>query len=338
MSKHRVLYLDVIRVLACLMVITMHAPKPDLGTNPLILSSISFLMAPCIGLFFMVSGALLLPVSLSMREFYRKRLGKIVVPTLVWTIFYLVLRWINESLAPSDMLHSVLSIPFSAQGHGVLWFMYTLTGLYLLAPILSPWLEKASQKEIEFILSLWGITLCYPLIKSWVSVDDSMTGILYSFSGYAGYFLLGYYLHNYRQKVTILTLVSFIIIPISIAVYCKIRSVDVDFYSAFWYLSILVVMMAVSIFIIVKRICERIEMKGYNFLALASSLSFGIYLSHIFFMREVIWRLPFINQFGGLIQILLTVCMTYILAFVFSLFISSLKWGYYVTGYKCKGR
>lgn len=48
---------DLLRLLACLMVIAMHAPLPDSAEgNGLFLSTLSYLTAPCIGLFFMVSG------------------------------------------------------------------------------------------------------------------------------------------------------------------------------------------------------------------------------------------------------------------------------------------
>lgn len=59
--KNRDLALDIIRVLACVMVVFMHAPLPSAQVNGMFLSSLSYFTAPCIGLFFMVSGALLLP-------------------------------------------------------------------------------------------------------------------------------------------------------------------------------------------------------------------------------------------------------------------------------------
>ena len=67
--KNRVYELDILRVLACLMVICMHAPYPKEGANGLFLSTLSYFTAPCIGLFFMVSGALLLPVRTDTKTF-----------------------------------------------------------------------------------------------------------------------------------------------------------------------------------------------------------------------------------------------------------------------------
>ena len=70
--KNRVFYLDIIRIFACIMIIAMHAPIPNTGLDSYVLSSISMLTASGIGLFVMVSGALLLPISwyISRSSFY----------------------------------------------------------------------------------------------------------------------------------------------------------------------------------------------------------------------------------------------------------------------------
>lgn len=133
MQKERIYALDWIRLLACLMVIFMHAPLPSDGANGVFLLANSYFTAPCIGLFFMVSGALLLPVKMPTKVFLQKRFLKVCIPTFIWSIFYLLLSWNSAE----RFVQHVLSIPFSAQGTGILWFMYTLMGLYLLAPILS---------------------------------------------------------------------------------------------------------------------------------------------------------------------------------------------------------
>ena len=140
MKSQRIFYLDIIRIIACIFVILMHSPMQGIG-NRLILSSVSFFTAPCIGLFFMVSGALLLQTTLTTREFLKRRLGKIIFPVLFWTLFYICIRYFTSSVTLNDVLISVLSVPFSAQGNGIMWFMYVLIGLYLITPILSAWLN-----------------------------------------------------------------------------------------------------------------------------------------------------------------------------------------------------
>lgn len=333
MNKERIAYLDVIRIVACAMVVLMHSPMPDCGAPGFVLTGISFVTAPCIGLFFMVSGALLLPTALSMKEFYKRRLSKIVLSSLIWTFIYLLVKIINGSITIDQLPSIVLSTPFSAQGDGILWFMYVLVGLYLITPIISPWLEKASKKEIELILGLWIVSLLYPILSNVVSVNESNTGILYYFSGYAGYYILGYYLNHYKPRVGIITSLLMILIPI-IACGLSIRLYkDLDFYRYFWYLSIFVISMACGWF----SLLSKINVRGGRLLTLASSLSFGIYLSHMLIMRSFVWELCGNLKLVWYLQISLTVIMTVVLSFVLSYFLSMLSYGKYIVGYQIKG-
>ena len=251
--KSRILYLDIIRILACVMIVVMHAPIPNTGLNSYILSTDSFLTAPGIGLFIMVSGALLLPVKLPTMLFLKRRMGKIVFPTFFWTIFYMFVYWRNHGCKEIDIWHVLFQFPFGYQFGAVLWFMYMLAGLYLLAPILSPWLKLAGKREISFYLGLWAITMCYPFIRDFIGVTEGYTGILYYFGGYAGYFLLGYYLRSREIAEPVWKCLMLLVMPIFIATTLKILNIQVSFYDSFWYLSILVAMMSVAWFMLIKR-------------------------------------------------------------------------------------
>lgn len=316
------------------MVIIMHSPMPDCGAPGFLLTGISFVTAPSIGLFFMVSGALLLPTSLSMKEFYKRRLSKIVFPTLIWTFIYLLVKIINGSITIDQLPSIVLSIPFSAQGNGILWFMYVLVGLYLITPIISPWLEKALKKEIELILGLWIVSLLYPVLSNVVSVNESNTGILYYFSGYAGYYILGYYMIHYKPRVGIIASLLMILLPIIVCGISIGMYQDMEFYQYFWYLSVFVVSMACGWF----SLLSIINVRGGRLLTLASSLSFGIYLSHIFVMRSFIWKwFAFLNC-GWFFQILFTVILAFVLSFVLAYLLSMLPFGSYIVSYRFKIR
>ncbi len=188
MKSDRIFYLDIVRLLACCMVVLMHSPMPTSQENSLLALGIGYVTAPCIGLFFMVSGALLLPVREDAKVFLRKRLGKVLFPTLIWSLFYIVVRCVDES--SYDIAHiarQVLSMPFSAQGSGVMWFMYTLTGLYIVAPVISPWLETVKKSTLELYLILWLVTMCFPLIETTLDVNSGVTGLYYYISGYIGF-------------------------------------------------------------------------------------------------------------------------------------------------------
>ena len=70
--RQRDLSLDIIRVVACVFVVAMHSPMPSDNANGVFLVALSYFTAPCIGLFFMVSGALLLPVKEEYPTFLKK--------------------------------------------------------------------------------------------------------------------------------------------------------------------------------------------------------------------------------------------------------------------------
>jgi len=332
MAGKRDLSLDAVRVLACLMVVLMHSPMPlASGSSSLVQNVLSYATAPCIGLFFMVSGALLLPAGQPATAFLRRRLSKVLCPTLVWTAFYIVVCGNSD-----DIGRTLLSVPFSPQGHGILWFMYTLVGLYIIAPVISPWLESASRRSVEMYLILWGVTLCYPLIENTLAVNQGITGSLYYVSGYAGYFLLGYYLR--RWSVRWPGLLIMVAVSAAAPVYCKLAGRPVDFYRVFWYLSVFVAVFCVFYFQTVRRLFNAWQVPSYVRmpLVLLSNLSFGIYLSHIYLLRNVLWGGVCYLTGSYLLDTLIMALAAFAGAALFSYLVSLLPFGAYIIGYKHK--
>ena len=316
------------------MVIFMHAPLPSEQANGIFLSTLSYFTAPCIGLFFMVSGALLLPIKTDANSFIKKRLNKVVIPTLFWSIFYIAANFIKGNCQGS-LMKELISIPFSAQGNPVLWFMYTLIGLYLLAPIISRWIESASQKEMEFYLGLWGISLCYPILASFVSINQGNTGILYYFTGYTGYFVLGYYLKQYPQRLSWKVLIPALSVSIVAPIVCKVLQWKVDFYEVFWYLSIFVVIQCVCWFQTITKLPLKFSNRIETMISRIANLSFGIYLIHIFIMRYILWECNFIANIDSYILQTSTIAiLTFVLSTIACYLISWLPFSAYLIGYK----
>jgi len=326
--------LDLIRIIACLLVVLMHSPVPSANAPGPFLSTLSFFTAPCIGLFFMVSGALLLPVNDDYTTFIRRRLSKIIVPTLAWTAIYLCLN-IYYGESGSDIVQSVLSVPFSAQGHGVMWFMYTLIGLYLLAPVLSAWVKSAKDSEIRFVLLLWAVSLCYPLIEGYIQITTDTSGILYYFTGYAGYFLLGYYLkHRCRQPrwttAAVIAATGFALIPA-----LKYLQIPFDFYRLFWYESIFVVALCYAMWALIAKKQNR----GGTALIVSelSNLTFGVYLVHILVMRYWLWKAGWILAIPCyVLQTTVVFVLTTMLSFLLTMAFSHLPLLHQLVGYRKK--
>lgn len=317
--------LDVLRVLACVMIVLMHSPMPDLNTPGAVLSGLSYLTAPGIGLFFMVSGSLLLKRNkngiFGTRGFLKRRYSKILIPLIFWSL-------VGFLLEKNGVENTELSI---------LWFMYCLAGIYLLTPILSRWLNGASIHEVEFYLFLWLLTLCVPFAKIFFPVNESDTSWLYYFHGYVGYFVLGYYLQNYsEQRMSaggiIMFSVVFVCVSVVLPIVLLVLNVEVDFYSLFWYLSITVALQCIVWWSVVKRLMKNVANLP-RFVVELSKLSFGIYLIHILVMRNILWETTWMQNMHGIVQIVVCTILTFTISALISWGISKVQYVRTIIGY-----
>ena len=215
----RVVFLDWLRIIACFMVMGVHACEPfyfDAEGNTFILSKsaafwsswIDAMFHCCVPLFVMASSYLLFPVTRPTGEFFKRRFVRVFVPYVVWQCIYTA-AWGEWGRLP-------FNFPF-AGGH--LWFVYMLIGLYLLMPLLSPWAEKASKKEVHGWLILWFVTTLFPFIRRfwlamfgapefgavpflWGEAPWNHFGAFYYVSGFFGYMLLGFYFRKFVQQLS----------------------------------------------------------------------------------------------------------------------------------------
>lgn len=84
--------------------------------------------------------------------------------------FLVILLWdgTTSEQAWQDFTHLPYTFP-SVAGH--LWFMYPLISLYLVIPVVSPWLEKASAKDERLFLAFFAISTLAPWLTRFVSAD-----------------------------------------------------------------------------------------------------------------------------------------------------------------------
>ena len=112
--KQTIGWVDLLRVIACFMVIISHSCDPFVAQfdndRASFLTGVftgSF-VRPCVPLFTMMTGVLLLPVNVSLKEFYQKRITRILIPLAFWSIilpilFYVYLNFINPGTTkPAD--------------------------------------------------------------------------------------------------------------------------------------------------------------------------------------------------------------------------------------------
>lgn len=167
-QNKRVAYLDTLRVLACLMVVLVHSPVAHtyLKEAP-IYGIVSYLCSPCIGLFLMVSGALLLPTTLNLWQFLTRRFSRILWPLIIWSVIYIFVDAINCGRPIFNIFSSILHIPFGPTAKFVQsWYLYTLLGIYLFIPIFNTWIKNNDRRNSLYFILIWSVALINPFLKA----------------------------------------------------------------------------------------------------------------------------------------------------------------------------
>ena len=154
---------DILRVIAILAVILIHTTTKtlevthyDLVHTPwtLFLNQISRFAVP---LFFMISGFVLElshPKSINYFTYLYKRLNRIVIPYLLWSVFYFLFVYPHPG---SPFLPVIL---YGSASHQ-LYFIPTLLVFYLVFPLLHHFYSIVSQKWLLIILALIQIYFLY---------------------------------------------------------------------------------------------------------------------------------------------------------------------------------
>lgn len=326
-SSSRVVWLDVVRLVAMFAVVMCHCcdpfnfcpgpEPPDIESIRLFGAAYGSLLRPCVPLFVMLTGALLLPVRRPSGEFYRRRIFRVLWPFLLWSVIYALFPWFTgllglrpevlldffpysepgseatrQSLEVSLKYVAAVPLNFSAVH---LWYIYLLIGLYLYLPVFSAWVERASERAKLGFLALWGLTLCVPFYRElvspylWGSCSWNEFHALYYFAGFNGYLLLGHYLRRHRPSLRLALGLGLPAFAIGFVVtFCGFRH-----YSAlpgctqeqlelfFYYLSPNVVLMSAPLFLW----CSYVRVGSLAVQRLLANLTrcgFGVYLVHYF--------------------------------------------------------
>lgn len=313
-------WLDIIRITACIMVIMMHATTTSSSNGPensnAFNAIVSYLMSPCNGLFFMVSGALLLksrPIQFG--AFLKKRVGRILPPLVSWSIIYIVLRFCIGRYNITDVANAIIMLPFSAQGCGYFWFMYVLMGCYIMIPVWSSWLESASRRSLECILILWFVTSFIPMIIKFFPYVEEFNSWMYYLAGFMGYFLLGYYIRTYSEvaswrNIFIGIILTMILLGIHLYVTPELNPRG----RLYCYLQPYVISACCSIFCFARKSLNNIDSSKITLRL--SDATFGIYLSQSLILNYILKEADIIRQLSPLIGFSFRVIATFIIAYI----------------------
>ena len=343
-KNQHIVWLDVVRFIAMFTVVCCHCTDPfnfypgtapNIGEIKLWGAIYGSVLRPCVPLFVMITGALLLPVRGDASTFYKKRIPRVFYPFLIWSVLYNLFPWITGLLGLNPQiildffpyageevmqqsfsvsLEYILMIPFNFSILAVhMWYIYLLIGLDLYLPVFSAWVEKASERAKLMFLLAWGVTLLLPYYYQFVSnylwgtCSWNSFGMLYAFAGFNGYLLLGHYLKNLEWSLKKTLAIGIPMFAAGYAVtFLGFRHItalpeytDEMLELFFTYCSLNVVMMTIPVFMLAKKVKVNSE-RMKKALANLTVCGFGIYMIHYFFTGPSVVLMRAINMPIGL--------------------------------------
>jgi surface polysaccharide O-acyltransferase-like enzyme len=311
--KEYVYWADLTRVAAMFLVVMIHVSGqltnawgqiPD--AQWIIADIYGGLARISVPLFFMISGYLLLPRSESLRDFCTKRMTRVLVPFIVWSLIYLA--WFCGG-HPGTCTPNLVANLLLVQGtYYHLWFLYVLTSVYLVLPVLRLMVRPEVDKVILwYLIGLWLVfqpllTIANKLWNFQINISAPLA------TGFACYFVLGYLLGEVALSrpgiiVSMITWISGTLATI-IGTYLMTRAsgrFDGFFYD---FLSLNVILASGAAFLLLRWAAEGGAFNSPRIHSVTRSLAsgtFGIYLIHIIVIEVLGFGIPFlhVNAFMG---------------------------------------
>lgn len=292
---NRIYWLDATRAFAILLVVFTHAHEQAGISNEMLRSVFYSIDRLGVPLFFMISGGLILPrlSNTKMLYFYKKRIPQFIILLVIYSVItnsfmmYSLGNGVVDSFIFSLKNHNGI-YPADYGGAAQMWFMYSIIGMYLIAPFLSKMVTNCSTIEI-----IYFIIVCILLnqLKTTLPLVGVEWGLLYRLGTdmtgpYLVFFLTGYVIIN-REKDLIKPLSNklintfLLILPITALIYIDTTNGKMN-ESLHWYsLSIFIYISSVGLLLLIKSVMKKSD---NNIVISLSKASFGIYLSHYAFI------------------------------------------------------
>ncbi|MBC7776624.1 MAG: acyltransferase family protein [Phycisphaerae bacterium] len=192
---------DRLRNLATVMVIGIHVAAPIAHGEGLDFNGSwwwagnfwNSLTRPAVPLFVMLSGYLLLGKDYPLPDFLKRRFSRVMIPAIFWMLIYCFYNYMTKGSPATigEALRSLVTGPV----HYHLWFIYLIIGLYLVYPILRPWVRTATNQDFLYFIVMWCIGTW--VAKALYTYAQMPIGIYFElFTNNCGYFVMGYFLGN----------------------------------------------------------------------------------------------------------------------------------------------
>lgn len=350
--KERIVFLDYMRVIACFMVIMVHSCEfffidgPRIGIRSMYdgfwVSVIDSAFRCSVPLFVMISAYLQFPVTGSVSRFLGRRFSRVVVPFVIWSLLYASFPYLWGDMTGTDVKASLLRLAYNfndASGH--MWFIYMLIGLYLVFPVISPWIERVSRRgELAFLI-LWFASTFFPYLRD--CVGDvygecywNEYNMLWYFSGFIGYVVLAHFVRrrlewSVRRRVVAGALLYAAGYYVTASIWygrIPVATTLQQLELSWRFCTPNVVAMSLGAFLLIEAAFSKAS--SNKMITAISARSYGIYLMHIFVLTWVFRLIG--GMFATPVTIGLVGAATFIVCVVLTWVLSKLPGSRFIIG------
>lgn len=331
--KKRDYSLDILRILACLMVVGIHTSVEGWYNvsprtyNWTVVNFYDTVCRPAVPLFVMISGCLFLHRErIGLKQLWLRHILRLLIVYVVWVVFYAVMNnGIHKAVADPALIWSEITGP-NPMFH--LWYLRMILNLYAVAPLLWYLVRNLDGRYIRYYLILFLIfgimrrTLSdLPFLPHWVYEQMNLF-IDMDLVGYSGYFLLGYWLssQNAGRRFSSKTLLCVYILTVLLAAGLNQMIAWADDWptqALYGNFSLPVAVEAVCLFLLVRRKFSGLQLKtvASAWLVRVSETTFFVYLVHPFVQQRL---QLYLNLHTTNYNLLFSVPLTVLLIFALS--------------------
>ncbi|MGI9274323.1 MAG: acyltransferase [Endozoicomonas sp.] len=286
-KKEPVLYLDLLRTIAAIAVVIIHVLGPYRylygetdSTDWLTAIAYNSVSRWCVPVFIMITGMLFLSDQrpFNFHYFVRRRVGKVLLPFLLWSVIYALLSGQGADLSYDWLTawDTLKNLPYKNTWYH-LGFYYYFIPLYFLIPFLKPVVEAVSEDKLKFMIVIWlWLTVSYLMgINSFWHQDLFL---------YGGYLLWGYSLAKWDLRKWQPLIIAGGVIGLSltfVGVYwLSMQKGEYSFGRFNSYKTVNTVLVATMVFCLVKHYANRISGRAQQAVSFVSRYSLGLFLVH----------------------------------------------------------
>lgn len=344
--RQRVLWGDVLRTIATILVVLIHAIAPyQYATfnnhdklSFLSLATINSITRMAVPAFFMLTGAFLLNrtsstiTKSSYLKWIKKTTVRLIIPFLIFSAIGYIYSRLSNNLQPTflNFMANLFNYP-GVQYH--MWFMYSIILIYLFIPFLQKFISSLRRSELKILVVV--IFLCGNLLRTINLISNNYDKTLFSGISFSdliictNYLFIGHYLSKYeisKKQYTVILIagiVSLIALPLTMLFMNTAESADslssVTQLSPFF--------IGIAGFVSIKRYCENhsFSKRTHAIITRFSSISFYVYMIHVVIL-DAIQRYHPVNTtslahyISSIIaQSLITLLISTVIAIVFNL-------------------